>query len=162
MISITYTAIPGSTTDEATEQRPNLEYSNRTNLRQKIVVDPGDVYERSTFKADPKQDYIIDDQTQRFNAPIEIQKDQVSLGEKKWAYTEQETKLPTQLNFKDSVYVESGKKLTGKLSMKYRKIQATYTAQLKGQSSGKLVNITGIWTGLYPSKKDFSYDIQDL
>lgn len=162
LVGITYAAIPGSTAEETTEQRPNLEYSNSTNLRQKIVVDPGGVFERSTFKPDPKQDYIIDDQAQLFNAPIDIQKDQVSLGEKKWTYTEQETRQPTPLNFKDSVYVESGKKLTGKLSVAYKKLQATYTAQLKGQTSGKLVNVTGTWTGLYPSKKDFTYNTQDI
>lgn len=162
LVSVTYSAIPGSTIEETTEPRPNLEYTNRTNLRQKIVVDPGGVFERSTFKQDPRQDYLIDDQGQLFDAPIEIQKDQVSLGAKKWTYTEQETKQPTQLNFKDSVYVESGKKLIGKLSMTYKKLQATYTAQLKGQSSGKLINVTGTWTGLYPVKKDFAYSTQDL
>ncbi|GAB3758005.1 hypothetical protein [Spirosoma pomorum] len=162
LLSITYTALPGSSEGETIEQRPNLEYANQTNLRQKVVVDPGGIFERSTFRKDTNQSYQVDDQGQVFPVPIDIQNNQVSLGAKKWRYAEEETKLPTSLVFKDSVYVESGKKLTGKLSMTYRKLQASYAAQLKGNSSGRLVTLHGTWTGLYPVKKNFTYAIQDL
>ena len=160
--SIEYTAIPGYNTEEIVEQRPNLEYSNRSNSQQKIVVDPADIFEKSLFKKDAQQDYTISASEQTFSVPLDIYKDQISLGPKKWMYTEQESKLLTSLNFKDSVYVEPGKKLFVNLSITYRKIQTLYVARLKEKTSGKSVSLTGTWTGVYPLRKTMTYTTQNL
>jgi len=162
VVSIAYTALPGSSAEEITEQRPALEYTNRTQVRQRVKVEPDGLFERSTFTRDPQQTYLLEPQERLFSVPLEVQKEQISLGAKKWPYLEQETKVPTELNFTDSVYVDAGKKLITSLSFTYKKIRTAYTAQLQEQSSGKIIPITGIWTGVYPVRKNFTYRTENL
>jgi hypothetical protein len=159
---IEYKAIPGYVAEEIVEQRPSLEYSNWSDLQQKIQINPDNVFEKSLFKRDTLQSYTVNSGSQMFSVPLDVYKDQVSLGAEKWMYLEQDSRLLSTLNFKDSAYVEPRNKLIVDLSIIYKKVKTSYTAHLKEKTSGKLIDLTGTWIGIYPLRKTMAPRAQKL
>lgn len=147
---------------EVIDKHPNLNYSNLTKNIQKIIIDPRPIYEKSTFVSQDIKTYILLDSTKLISLPLQIHNSGISLGEKKWNYSMQESKMLTKLNFKDSVNVEPQKHLSVTLNVIYNQIKTPYTLTIKDIETKEVVTVSGIWTGVYPIRTESSVNIDAL
>jgi len=148
--------------EEVIDVKPNLTYSNKTNSTQKILIDPRPIYEKSTFVPDDRKTYTLVDSVKLISVPLQIDNSDISLGEKKWNYSVQESTSLTALDFKDSVEVAPKKHLSASLSVIYTKIKTPYTLTIKNIKNDNLVRINGVWIGVYPVRTKSSINISDL
>lgn len=148
--------------EEVIDVKPNITYSNKTNSMQKILIDPRPIYEKSTFIPNDRKNYTLVDSVKLISVPLQIDNSDISLGEKKWNYSVQESTSLTILNFKDSVNVAPKKYLSASLSVIYTKIKTPYTLTIKNIKNDDLIRINGIWTGVYPVRTESSINISDL
>lgn len=147
---------------EIIDKRPNLNYSNLTNSIQKIVIDPRPIYEKSSFQTEEITTYKLLDTTKLISLPLQINNSEISLGEKKWNYSLQESKMLTKLNFKDSLNIEPQKQVSVTLNVIYSQIKTPYTLTIKDIETEKIVTVNGIWTGVYPIRTESFTNIDDL
>lgn len=148
--------------EEVVDVKPNLTYSNNTSSVQKILIDPQPIYEKSKFVPDDGKPYTLIDSTKLISVPLQIDNSDISLGEKKWNYSIQESKSLTNLDFKDSVEVAPKKYLSASLSVIYTRIKTPYTLTIKNVENNDLVHITGVWIGVYPVRTKSLINISDL
>ena len=87
---------------------------------------------------------------------------QISLGEKKWKYEKNELKIPSNLNLKDSVYVQPNKNLKGSIAIIFNKITSEYVLTLRDIKTREIVKVNGIWTGFIPNRLECSMEFENL
>ena len=148
--------------EEFVENKPSLNYSNRTNTTQSIVIDPRPLYEMSMFEPENAKHYFIVDSTKKVSVPLQINDSQIALGVEKWNYSTKPSKLDTELNFKESIDVKPATHVTVNLSITYTKIRSPYTLLIKNIFTKELVSIKGEWVGIYPGSVKTSFDVSDL
>ena len=148
--------------EEVIDVRPNLTFSNNTNTTQTVIIDPHPIYEKSTFVPDDINTYTIVDSTKLISVPLQIDRANVSLGERKWNYSARESSVLTNLNFKDSVVVDPKKRLSASLTVIYTKIKTAYTLEIKNINNDQIVRVKGLWVGIYPVNTKSLINITDL
>lgn len=159
--NIEFLPAEGEHSETFTVPRKSLDYNNQTSVRQLVVINPSEgLNETSIFENGELKKYNILDTT-GIAVPLNIdEKGNISLGEKKWPFSETLAELPTALDLKDSVYVEPNKKLHVSLSINMIKYKAVYKAVLVNEESGTEMEITGNWSGVYPVNTHVEYQAE--
>ena len=141
----------------------SLHFSNGTSVAQKVIYDPSEnLMESSLFQSDDLRKYNIRD-TVGISVPIEISESgNITLGEGKWPFSQKTERMPSHLNFKDSMYVQPNKKLDMDMAIHMVRYECAFKGIIVGEVSGNEVEITGLWQGNYPVDADVDYSIQDL
>jgi|GEM_PF-1515402 len=161
--SIAFLSSEDERSETFTVPRKSLDFSNGTSVRQLVVINPNeDLNETSIFQSGELKQYDVLDTT-GIAVPLHIDENgNISLGESKWPFSETLAEMPTALDLKDSIYVEPNKKLHISLSVNMIKYRSSYKAVLVDEASGKEVEITGVWTGVYPVNANVEYQSENL
>ena len=141
----------------------SLHFSNGTSVAQKVIFDPSEnLMESSRFQSVDLIKYVIRD-TIGVSVPSTISDNgNITLGQGKWPFSQKTETIPSHVNFKDSVYVQSNKKIDIEMAVNMVKYECSFKALLIGEVSGNKVEINGLWEGRYPVGADIDYNIQDL
>ncbi|CDT01534.1 hypothetical protein BN1088_1432817 [Sphingobacterium sp. PM2-P1-29] len=148
--------------EEIKELKPNLTYQNTTGTVQKIIIDPQPIFETSFFNQKSDSVFTLVDSSTLYSVPQYVDNSQISLGEKKWKYEKNELKIPSNLNLKDSVYVQPNKNLKGSIAIIFNKITSEYVLTLRDIKTREIVKVNGIWTGFIPNRLECSMEFENL
>jgi len=147
--------------EEIREVKPSLTYKNATGSVQKIVIEPQPIFETSIFTPETDLTYTIVDSTKFISVPQYVSKSEISLSKKKWTYSENEIKLPTELTLRDSVNVEPGKELKASLAVVFNKIKSNYSLKLRNLQTKEIVTVKGEWVGIVPNRMETSVNLTE-
>ncbi|MET3112562.1 ribosome-associated toxin RatA of RatAB toxin-antitoxin module [Pedobacter sp. CG_S7] len=86
----------------------------------------------------------------------------IQLGIDKWGYSGRVIQLPSTLNLKQTIPVKPYTRLTSQWTITVHQYAATYVATFVSQPSGRVVKITGKWTGTYPVKANIISEVEEV
>lgn len=130
--------------------KPSMGVINRTSTPTSANLNPSQGFlENSEFKSDKNEVLNIkESDLSKIRIPVYINKNkEITLGEKKWAYSTTPIQLPTTQDFKAVVNVPAYYQMSSAVNLTVCEYSTSYTAILIGLQSGKEVVVNGTWKG---------------
>lgn len=130
--------------------KPSMGVINRTSNPTSANLNPSQGFmESSEFKSDKNEVLNIQESdVSKIRIPTYISKNkEITLGEKKWAYSSLPSQLPTNQDFKTVIAVPAYHQMSSTVNLTVKEYSASYTATLIGLKSGKQVVVNGTWKG---------------